>query len=189
MKNLFRAIKASFLFLFIFSLLVINNFASASVPQPGCSVNVYGTIKSVELREAWVNPCVKECGGGDCCPTDAPLSANERYSIIIKVDKVFSYTTSENGDTCKGYFTSNRESLVRIDKNKVNPGDVFQPNQKIQIEYFVGGFPYGGGVVSYKIITSPFYNIYILYGTYIVAIAIIALLVAVAFFLKKKLAK
>lgn len=114
---------------FFTALLIFGGTAVlASPPAPSQVCNILGTIKSVELKEAYDEPCLKEPGG---CPTDFATSHPAQYIFNIKIEASSQIDDSMELDACGDIYPQNSEQTIYINKDKVNPGDVFNIDQKI----------------------------------------------------------
>ena len=113
-------------------LILINNYVSASsVAFNANSVcNINGIIKSVEYREAYEDPCVKD----NSCPVGAYIPARPAtYYLGIEIESL-SCDPDDGKDAVLSYmaqFKLGAENNIAIYKNEVKNGDIFNPGDKI----------------------------------------------------------
>jgi hypothetical protein len=130
-----------------FTLTSKSVFASAPAPSPECYIE--GIIQSVEVKEAYDEPCLVEKYG---CPTDMELQHPARYFLKIRIDSV-SYISGETKfTTCENKFPLNSEKSIFINKDKIKAGDSFGSGQKIKGQVSSFGNP---SLDSYELESLP----------------------------------
>jgi len=102
-------------------------FASPPVPTPICQIT--GVIKSVTFKDAYNEPCLEEPYG---CPTDTELRHPARYYLDINITSVSYISGETNFNTCENMYPAGSMKKIFIGKDKVNIGDTFSVNQKIE---------------------------------------------------------
>lgn len=105
-------------------------FASPPLPTPICRIE--GVIKSVEFKDAYNDPCLKE-GASQLtfCPTDTELYHPARYFFDISVSSVGYVSGEMSSLTCENMYPIGKIKNIFIDKDKVKTGNIFSINQKI----------------------------------------------------------
>ena len=121
-------IKQSVILLFVLVILTsMPVFASPPAPTPACSIT--GIIKSVEFKDAYDEPCLKEPYDG--CPTDMELQHPARYFLDVSINSVTHVSGDTSFNTCQNMYPVGGVQKIFINKDKVKSGDTFMANQKI----------------------------------------------------------
>jgi len=120
-------IKQSVILLFVLVILTsMPVFASPPAPTSACSIT--GIIKSVEFKDAYDEPCLKEPYG---CPTDMELQHPARYFLDVSINSVTHVSGDTSFNTCQNMYPVGSVQKIFINKDKVKSGDTFMANQKI----------------------------------------------------------
>lgn len=125
---------------------ILPVFASPPTPTPLCKIT--GAIKSVSFKDAYDEPCLKEPYG---CPTDMELHHPARYYLDVAINSVSYISGETNFNTCENMYKVGNVKNIFINKDKVNTGDTFSVNQKI--EGIVRSF-WGSSFDSYTLTTE-----------------------------------
>lgn len=110
-----------------FILGVTPAFASPPAPTPICQIK--GTIKSVEFKDAYDEPCLSQPHG---CPTDMEVKHPAQYFLNINVDSISYISGTVNFNTCKNMYPIGTVQTIIIYKSKVKPNDSFATNEEIE---------------------------------------------------------
>lgn len=129
--------KIFYVFSMIALFFLVGSFVFASPPATSPKCYIEGTVQSVEFKDAYDEPCLKEENG---CPTDMELRHPARYFLAIKINTISYVSGDANFVTCENMLPLNTEKTIYINKDEVKTGDSFELGQKIkgQVSSFWG---------------------------------------------------
>lgn len=119
-----------FVLLVLIFIFLSSDAAIASPPAPTPVCQITGKIESVQFKDAYDEPCLKQPGG--VCPSDSETQHPARYYLEVQIEKA-SYASSDiSYTTCDKLFPSFTKQAVFINKDEVKPGDLFAVNDRIE---------------------------------------------------------
>ncbi len=120
-------------------------FAVPPEPTPICQIE--GTIKFVEFKDAYNEPCLSQPNG--CPPSDRELQHPARYFFDVNINSVSYISGITDFNTCENMYPVDSVQTIYIDKDKVKLNDLFPINKEIE------------GVVKRSLLGSSFdsYNL------------------------------